>query len=210
MAEFELFQIFVAVVVVIVSGYMVINRWSNNKQQIAVDLTNRNNDCRLMIDSDQKLFYKWLQSDTQQNVSWATGDMFGAPKSKIKLEKMQNGPWDCYPPRFPTVDDTENDFYFRCGKYLNTDRFDVVLMPSSNDNANPLIFGHIEFVFAESKRFNKRIVWLYCVYIAPQFRGKGLGKLMINKRSKKLTMGLIGGILIFCNISIARLWIWNH
>ena len=138
--------------------------------------------CRLMIDHDQRLFYNWLQNDTQQNVSWATGDMWGKTKSDITLHKMQIAPWDSYPPRFPSKDETESDFHFRCGGILNVDRFDMILMPKQG--GKELIshtFGHIEFVYQDSVRFNRKVVWLYCVYIQPKYRGKKLGKVLINK-----------------------------
>ena len=36
---------------------------------------------------------------------------------------------------------------------------------------NPITYGHMEFVFQDSDKFKKRIAWLYCVYIAPEYRG---------------------------------------
>ena len=132
-------------------------------------------DCRFLVDTDQKLFHFWLSNDTRKNVQWVTGDMFGYP---VQLSKLQTAPHCIYPHRFPSVTDTENTWYLRCGKLLNVDRFQVALVPK-NKKDSVTIFGYIECLFVDSYRLNGTIGWLYHVYVAPEHRQKGLGCLMI-------------------------------
>ena len=154
-------------VIVIVIGYIVYNKRSSK-----LDISKY--ECRFMIDLDQTVLYQWFMNDTQQNVTWATGDMFGIP---VDLKKMQTGPAAIYPQRFPSIDDTENMWHFRCGKLLNVDRFHAVLMPKCGGH-DPIAFGYIECLFVDSYKLNGRIGWIYGVYVASEFRKNGLGKLL--------------------------------
>eukprot|EP01084_Bolivina_argentea_P227853 384910_1 len=182
---FTVFEICILVTTVIVSVCLILYRTKSvNKKKIRsnkIAIDSNKYECRLIIDSDQKLIYEWLQNDTQQNVTWTTSDQWG-DKSMMLLKDIQNAAWNTYPSRFPAEDDTENDFYFRCGKLVNVDRFDLILIPTNDNDENiPMTFGHIEFVYVYSYKLKKQIVWLYMVYIAHMFRGQGLGKLMMDK-----------------------------
>lgn len=162
------FETLILAVIVIVIGYIVYNKRSSK-----LDISKY--ECRFLIDFDQTVLYQWFMNDTQQNVTWATGDMFGIP---VDLKKMKNGPTAIYPHRFPSIDDTENMWHFRCGKLLNVDRFHAVLMPKCR-GYDPIIFGYIECLFVDSYKLNGRIGWIYSVYVASESRKNGLGKLLI-------------------------------
>ena len=172
----------IGICITLIVGFVLIKAYDIYYWIFGKNLKMEDYECRLVIDDNQQLFYEWLQTDTQQNVSFVTGDMWGNTKTEITLDKMQNAPWIDYPPRFPSIHDIDNDFHFRTGKLINVDRFDVVLMSNINDRDNKCItFGHIEFVFQESFALKKQVIWLFCVYVAPQFRGQKLGKILINK-----------------------------
>ena len=141
---------------------------------------------RLIPDNKCANLLKWFQTDTDDKIYLAFP---GFLSKNSTLDEVENLPkTDCYTKRFS--DDPKSEFYFRRGIVTKIDRFTVI------DN-NETEFGHVECVYVKSpqlidknrsaKTKNKDgiVGWVYCVYIAPNMRGKGLAKHLINATVKE-------------------------
>jgi len=144
-------------------------------------------DVELVTDTNSKIFFNWLNTEPDKTaLEYLDSDeIYGHP---LILEKVQTAP-NNYAIRFGGKNEKDM-FYFRRGVIQFCDRFNAVFRKHGSNEK--LYFGHIECIVVKSPHLeycnetNHNVGWLFAVYCAPEYRGKGLGLEMVRKAVQHL------------------------